>query len=325
METIDGKFKFFMPIQKDVDGDPDKPYHIKVGVASGLKDKQGDKMSDRFLNTIVDQLKNGISLDGSRLPIPMDDNHKDGLKAVVGVAKGAWIEDNKVMADFEISDEWTPTVKSLLKVGAKLGGSVKGKATAKNDAGELDDGFIAKVALTDTPAAWDLRGTAEECTMCNQIQKTLVLEKSWDGSASRFTDEQYKKSALWCDPKVASGDMSAKSGCKLPVRDPDGKLNPDGVKAAYGALQGARNSPDMPASARASALSKLKGYYKSLGLTGLGPLKKDLEIAELDESFDLLTKAIDDNGIDIDKMRPQVEDVAKGLLDVIKTILDEEE
>ena len=313
-----------MPIQKDIDGDPDKPYHIKLGVASGLKDKQGDKFSKKFLDRMVTQLNDGLTLDGSKV-LPLDDNHKDGLKSTVGVAKSAWIEDNKVFADFEVVDDWKSTVKGLLKAGAKLGGSVKGKATAKNGLGELDDGFLAKIALTDTPAQWDLRGTAEECSMCTQIQKTLEFEKSWDGSASRFTDEQYKKSALWCDPKVASGDMSAKSGCKLPVRDPDGKLNPDGVKAAYGALQGARNSPDMPSSAKASALRKLKGYYTQLGLKGLGPLKKTLEIAELDESFDKFEKTMDDNGIDIDKMRPDVEDVAKSLLGVIKNILDEEE
>ena len=324
MEKIDGNFKFFMPIQKDIEGDPDKPYHIKLGVASGLRDKQGDKFSERFLNTMVTQLNDGLTLDGSKV-LPLDDNHKNGLKSTVGVAKSAWIEDNKVFADFEVVDDWKSTVKGLLKAGAKLGGSVKGKATAKNDVGELDDGFLAKIALTDTPAQWDLRGTAEECTMCTQIQKTLEFEKSWDGSKSRFSDEQYKKSALWCDPKVAAGTMSAKEGCHLPVRDPDGKLNPDGVEAAYGALQGARNSPDMPASAKASALSKLKGYYTQLGLKGLGPLKKTLEIAELDESFELLEKALDDNDVDIDKVRPQVEEVAKGLLDVIKDILHEEE
>lgn len=323
MEKIDGNFKFFMPIKKNLEIKPDEPYHIKLGVASGIRDTQGDKFSERFLNTMVKQLNDGLTLDGSKV-LPLDDNHKDGLKSTVGVAKSAWLEGDTVMADFEVVDDWASTVHGLLKAGAKLGGSVKGKATARNDAGELDDGFLAKIALTDTPAQWNLRGTAEECTMCTQIQKTLEFEKSWDGSKSRFSDEQYKQSALWCDPKVASGDMSAKEGCHLPVRDPDGKLNPDGVKAAYGALQGARNSPDMPASAKTAALRKLKGYYTQLGLKDLGPLKKTLEVAELDESFELLTKAIDDNDVDIDKVRPQVEDVAKSLLGVIKNILDEE-
>lgn len=171
---MDEKFKFFMPMQKDIEGiDDDGLYHVKVGVASGLKDKQGDTLSMNFLKSIVDQLKTGISVDGSRLKIPMDDNHKTGLQSIVGAVHNAWIEGNKVMADFVVADEWKSIVKGLLNIGAKLGGSVKGTATARNDVGELDDGHISKIALTDTPAAWDLRGTAEECTMCAQISKTL--------------------------------------------------------------------------------------------------------------------------------------------------------
>jgi hypothetical protein len=294
---MEDEFKFFMPMQKDIEGvNDDGLYHVKVGVASGLKDKQGDTLSVNFLNKIVDQLKTGISVEGSRLKIPMDDNHKTGLQSIVGAVHNAWIEKNKVFADFAVADDWKPTIQGLLKIGAKLGGSVKGKATAKNDAGEIDDGFISKIALTDTPAAWDLRGTAEECTMCSQIAKTLNydIEKSWNGSASNYTDEQYKTATLWCDPAVAAGTMSAKSGCKLPVKDPDGTLNPDGVEAAWGALNGSHgNMPSMPASAIASAKTKVTGYYKQLGLTGLGPLKKsdeDEEELQILRKFDEVIK-----------------------------------
>jgi len=170
---MDDEFKFFMPFVKSID-EENTPYRVKLGVASGLKDKQGDTLSMNFLESIVKQLKTGISVDGSRLRIPMDDNHKEGLQSIVGAVKNAWIEKNKVWADFEVTEDWTPVVKGLLKVGAKLGGSIKGTATAKNDAGEIDDGNIVKIALTDTPAAWDLRGTAQECTMCAQITKTLT-------------------------------------------------------------------------------------------------------------------------------------------------------
>lgn len=299
---MDEEFKFFMPIQKDIGSTDDGLYHIKVGVASGLKDKQGDTLSLNFLKSIVEQLKSGISVDGSRLRIPMDDNHKDGLQSIVGSVHNAWIEGNKVMADFVVADEWKSIVKGLLKVGAKLGGSIKGTATARNYLGELDDGHISKIALTDTPAAWDLRGTAEECTMCAQISKTLNLEKSWDGSASRFTDEQYKASTLWCDPKVAAGTMSAKSGCHLPVKDPGGKLNPDGVKAAWGAVNGARNSPNMPPAAIAAAKSKLKGYYKQLGMTDIGPFKKSEEDEKELQILEKLENVLD-LGINIIKER----------------------
>lgn len=326
MEEIDKEFKFFMPLVKDYKPEVDDGfYHVSVAIASGKEDLQGDTMSKNALNQIVEQAK-GMSVDGTKLGINIDDNHKTGLKSIIGPVKNAWLEDNQVIVDMAVSEEWKPTVKSLIDVGTALGGSIKGKALARNDKGEIDQVRIVKAALTDTPAAWDTRGTAK-CTMCQQIAKSMDdfdLEKSWDGSASRFTDEQYKRSALWCDPAVAAGKMSAKSGCKLPVRDPDGKLNPAGVKAAYGALQGARNSPNMPASAKASAMSKLRGYYKQLGLTGIGPLKKSEDLEALDEAFAKLEKAIADNEDDIEQIMPDIQLVAKSLVDIINNILDEE-
>jgi HK97 family phage prohead protease len=52
---------------------------------------------------------------------------------------------------------------------------------------------------------------------------------SWDGSPSRFTDEQYARSCvLDRGPRVEN----AKMRYSLPVREPDGTLNCDGVSAA---------------------------------------------------------------------------------------------
>lgn len=309
------EFDFFMPIIKDIDNNNNFSY-IKLGVASGLKDKQDDTLSENFLNSIVKQLKTGLSIDGSTLPIPADDNHKEGLQSIIGAAHDAWIEDNKVMAKFSIADQWIPVIKGLIKAGVKLGGSIKGKATAYNDNGEIDDGFITKIAITDTPAAWDLRGTLAPCPngICQQISKSLDLNKSWDGSAGRFTDEQYKVSCLYCDPKVGTGDMTIKSGCKLPVKDPDGTLNPAGVKAAYASMMGARNSPNIPESAKSKIMGKLKDYYKELGLTDLGPLKtdksKNLEV-------NTMTEEIKDDNMD--------KTLKETLINVFKSLIPKEE
>jgi hypothetical protein len=46
-----------------------------------------------------------------------------------------------------------------------------------------------------------------------------VSFKPWDGSASRFTDEQYRASC------VVNGPAPFKTNCHLPVREPDGTLN----------------------------------------------------------------------------------------------------
>jgi HK97 family phage major capsid protein len=86
---------------------------------------------------------------------------------------------------------------------------------------------------------------------------------SWDGSASRFTDEQYARSCV-LDRGAAFSD-NAKDRHGLPVREPDGTLNCDGVAAArqrIGQVTGA--SAEALAAAR-SKLEKLAAQCQSGG------------------------------------------------------------
>lgn len=57
-----------------------------------------------------------------------------------------------------------------------------------------------------------------------------TTNKPWDGSASRFTDEQYRRSC------IVKGPAPYKTNCHLPVREPSGTLNCNGVSAAKGRL-----------------------------------------------------------------------------------------
>lgn len=85
-----------------------------------------------------------------------------------------------------------------------------------------------------------------------------VTEMAWDGSASRFTPEQYQQASAACDP----GDGSAKERCFLPHHDPDGSLNLDGLSAAagrVGSLSG--HSPEAVAKAKAH----LRSHYRGAG------------------------------------------------------------
>lgn len=85
-----------------------------------------------------------------------------------------------------------------------------------------------------------------------------VTELAWDGSASRFTPEQYQKASAACDP----GDGSPKERCFLPHHEPDGSLNLDGLSAAagrVGSLSG--HSPEAVAKAKAH----LRSHYKNAG------------------------------------------------------------
>lgn len=80
-----------------------------------------------------------------------------------------------------------------------------------------------------------------------------VTDKAWDGSASRFTDEQYKRATAACD-----GEGSIKETCFLPHHEPDGTLNRNGVHAAAQRISSL--SGKSPA-AVARAKSHLRNHY----------------------------------------------------------------
>jgi hypothetical protein len=82
---------------------------------------------------------------------------------------------------------------------------------------------------------------------------------TWDGSASRFTDEQYAKSCV-LDRGPDAGPP--KQRYSLPVRDPDGTLNCDGVSAARAMVGKVKASPELIAAARAK-LEKLASQCAS--------------------------------------------------------------
>jgi hypothetical protein len=84
----------------------------------------------------------------------------------------------------------------------------------------------------------------------------LISEQSWDGSAGRFTPEQWKRSTI-----LHVCDGLEKSCHKLPIKEPGGQLSRAGVHAAASRL----NQVDAPAEAKAKAKSSLRGAYKQLG------------------------------------------------------------
>lgn len=84
----------------------------------------------------------------------------------------------------------------------------------------------------------------------------FASEQPWDGSASRFTDEQWKRSCI-----VHVCDGMEKSCHKMPIREPGGALSRAGVHAAAGRL----NQVDAPPEAISKAKASLRGAYQELG------------------------------------------------------------
>lgn len=84
-----------------------------------------------------------------------------------------------------------------------------------------------------------------------------ISEKPWDGSASRFTDDEWFRSTII----HTNGDSRVKSDNKVPILEPDGALSRAGVHAAASRLNQVDASPELISKAKAT----LRSAYKDLG------------------------------------------------------------
>jgi hypothetical protein len=91
-----------------------------------------------------------------------------------------------------------------------------------------------------------------------------VSDKPW-GSIS---DSDYKDAAAFCKCCLIDlneqGKDKVKGMCKLPVYEPDGTLNRNGVHAAAAALAGARGGVKAPLNEKRKAARKLLRLYAEL-------------------------------------------------------------
>jgi HK97 family phage prohead protease len=117
-----------------------------------------------------------------------------------------------------------------------------------------------------------------------------IVDKPWDGSAGRFTDEEYQRSCV-LDRKACGGDMAdapPKTRCSLPIKEPNGDINRNGVHAAAGRIGSVTNAcPEAIASAKAA----LRSAYKQLGEdapSSLGGSSNGDDKKKSDESLEML-------------------------------------
>lgn len=89
--------------------------------------------------------------------------------------------------------------------------------------------------------------------------------KPWsDFTAADYTLEQWHKACLIHDH---TGTPDSKSQCKLPIREPSGVINRNGLFAAAGALAGARTEMKATADQKNTAAEELLRIYKQIGQT----------------------------------------------------------
>lgn len=97
-----------------------------------------------------------------------------------------------------------------------------------------------------------------------------TTNKPWDGSESRFTIEEWKRSTLI---DTGAGDPNTKARYKLPVREPNGDLNANALGAAAASLNGARGGVKASPAQKKAAARKLLGYYRQADMNPPASLK----------------------------------------------------
>lgn len=88
-----------------------------------------------------------------------------------------------------------------------------------------------------------------------------VTDRPWDGSASRFTPQQWRASCLI---DTGEGDPDSKGRYKLPVKEPDGSVNANAVHAAAAALAGGRGGVQASPQQKKAAARSLVRLYGTL-------------------------------------------------------------
>jgi hypothetical protein len=93
-----------------------------------------------------------------------------------------------------------------------------------------------------------------------------VTNSAWDGSASRFSDQQYARSAVLdrADCSSSMKEAPAKTRYALPIREPGGTINSNALGSAAAAIAGARGGVKAcPAAISAAARRLLRAYSEA--------------------------------------------------------------
>lgn len=101
--------------------------------------------------------------------------------------------------------------------------------------------------------------TARMAALGYESISRAVTSQAWDASASRFSDEEYLRSCLVCRP----GDEPPKVRGSLPVLEPNGELNVNGMRAAADRI----SRTGLPGDLKSQAARKLIRYYRQVGET----------------------------------------------------------
>lgn len=230
------------------------------------------------------------------LPFTWQKFQEEGHNGSVTTASIDWVDQDRgddmmhaggmILATPE-ADEWTGLLAHFGQFGVSIDGDMAegGPANEDGTAFDLDSedepygmSFsairVCSASSVNIPAFaeatiqmgedpdHDYGHTTEEVAAAAEVfeaalsEVAFVSEKPWDGSASRFSDQQWKTSCI-----LHKCDGMEKSCHSLPIKEPGGQLSRAGVHAAAGRL----NQVDAPDAAKAAAKRALRSAYKQLG------------------------------------------------------------
>ena len=130
-----------------------------------------------------------------------------------------------------------------------------------NIVGKVSDGVLSKAqaeALNEQSNGMTQETAADRATRSASL-RLRVTDKPWDGDASGYTIEEWRRATLIHLDDV---DPDLKSSHKLPVREPNGDISRNGCHAAAAVLGGARGGVDAPMAQKKAAARALVRLYR---------------------------------------------------------------
>lgn len=220
----------------------------------------------------------------NRVPVFLSFEHEKGLRGIIGHGTDLREEPDGLQGTFRMHEN-ADGDKALGMLREQLLGGVSLEAVAlrsqkRNGIVERVRGHLDKVTLC-RPGLEAYKGAQVLAVrtepppapepMADELLERLahvgyeplllraVVRKPWDGSAARYTDEQYQAACLI----DRGGDQPPKERCSLPVLEPNGDLNANALPAAAAALSGGRTPlQGVTAAMKAAAARKLIRYYR---------------------------------------------------------------
>lgn len=252
------------------------------------------------------------SLRSRDLPLPLayqptDLSGHDGAVVVANIQR-VWREGDLVMGSGEFtSGENAARAVDLIAEGMLRGISVdlddvtlSASDESEDGITEVSDGRISSATIVRIPAfaeafialgTWaeaqadadnlDQESVVAGCLPCELLARTEfagVSDKPWSNfTKADYSDSQWARACV-LDRGPSAG--SAKQRYALPIAEPSGALNRNGVHAAAAALGGARGGVNASSEAKAAAARKLRGAYSRIGEEPPDSLKAAAEIDE---------------------------------------------